>query len=89
MSKEVELVHLFKSSFDNCYKLSEQDPEDGLTLNQLFHEIKSITAAHGGRSRIYISDDKEYGMILTVGSEKDKKFHTYALNPPRSSTTSE
>lgn len=88
MSKEKE-IFLTQTSLDNSVLLSRQSPEEGLTLNQLFYEIKSITAACGGNSRLHISVDDEYGMVLTVGSEKDKKFHTYALNPPRSSTTSE
>lgn len=88
MSKEKE-VYLTNTGLHNSVLLSTQKPEDGLTLNQLFHEIRSITAICGGNSRVHISVDPEDGMILTVSSERDGMFHSYALNPPRSSTTSE
>lgn len=84
MSKEKE-VFLTNTGFANSVLLSKQNPEDGLTLNQLYHEIRSITAICGGNSRVHISVDPKDGMILTVSGEKDGMFHSYALNPPTES----
>lgn len=88
MGKEIEVNALFKTSFDNCVLLSEQSKEEETTLMELISSLRNIHRQYGSGPCI-ISVDEEYGMILTLKTDSDDKFHTFTLNPPRSSETSE